>query len=353
MEIVVGDKTIHVFTVVSRHADLQTYTESLKRLAQESDRLGFTGMLFFVGNDTPVDPWLAAAQVGADTRKLSPFIALNPVYMHPFSAARAIATLSSFCQRRIFINLIAGTSVAAHEALGETGYDHDRRYARLKEYALCIHSLLTSRRPYTFNGQHYQLKNLQLPLALPEALRPHFYISGHSVAAQEIADALDGERVGMISPQLDNPLGRGGVYLGMVTHANGVHAWREAQRLFPEDAIGQQVVSFSMKFTDAQWKRQLYQQAQDAASASNGYWIAPFKNDRADCPFVVQGHQGMARMVARLIQQGTSSFIIDLPEDISQLAEISRIFELVAEWLNAKASSYPEQTKGDKNDECG
>ncbi|MGV7961498.1 LLM class flavin-dependent oxidoreductase [Photorhabdus tasmaniensis] len=336
MEIVVGDKRIHVFTVVSRHADLQTYTESLKQVAQESDRLGFTGMLFFVGNDTPVDPWLAAAQVGADTRQLSPFLALNPIYMHPFSAARAIASLSSFCQRRIFINLIAGASLAAHEALGDTGYDHDRRYARLKEYALCVHGLLTSRRPYTFNGQYYQLKNLQLPLALPEALRPHFYISGHSAAAQEIADALDGERVGMISPQLDNPLERGGVYLGMITHADGVHAWREALRLFPEDAIGQQVVSFSMKLTDAQWKQQLYQQAQDAVSAGNGYWIAPFKNHHADCPFVVQSHQEMARMVARLIQQGTTSFIIDLPEDVRQLAEIKSVFSLAAESLNAK-----------------
>ena len=350
MEIAFDNKTINVFTVVSRHADLQTYTNSLASLAQESDRLGFTGMLFFVGNDTPVDPWLAAAQVGAATRQLSPFIALNPVYMHPFSAARAIATLASFCQRRIFINLIAGTSVAAHEALGETGYDHDRRYARLKEYALCVHGLLTSRRPFSFNGQFYQLTNLQLPLTLPDALRPGFYISGHSVAAQDIADALAGERVGMISPQLENPSGRGGVYLGMVTHADSVQAWRAAQRLFPEDLPGQQVVDFSMQFTDAEWKKQLYQQAQDAASAGNGYWIAPFKNHRADCPFVVQSHQDMARMVARLIQQGTTSFIIDLPEDISQLADIRRVYSLAAASLNASQAFRPAQKKGNEHD---
>ncbi|MDE1476888.1 LLM class flavin-dependent oxidoreductase [Xenorhabdus bovienii] len=350
MKIKFAGNAINVFTVVSRHTDLQTYMNSLKLLAQQSDRLGFTGMLFFVGNETPTEPWLTAGHIAASTRSLSPFIALNPVYMHPFSAARTIATLSYLYQRRVFINFIAGTSIAGHEALGEAELDHQSRYVRLKEYAICVRDLLASRRPCNFNGHYYQLKNLQLPLSLPEALQPRFYVSGQSEGAQNVADVVDGERFCIISPQLENPLGQGGVYLGMITKASRVDAWHEAQRMFPEDESGQQVVTHTMKYTDAQWKHHLYQQAQESSSASNGYWISPFKNNRSDCPYVVKSHQEMADMVARLIFQGTTSFIVDLPEDVSQLAELSQVFAIAEKKLLAyESDQFSAQIKGDKN----
>ncbi|ACS86840.1 LLM class flavin-dependent oxidoreductase [Musicola paradisiaca] len=350
MEINAADRAFNVFTVVSRHTDLQTYTGNLKFQAQECDRLGFTGMLFFVGNDTPIDPWLAAAQVAADTTRLSPFIALNPVYMHPFSAARAIATLSYLYQRRVYINLIAGASLAAHDALGDVGADHQCRYARLLEYTRCVRSLLSSRRPHSFTGQYYQLKDLQLPLFLPEALQPGFFVSGHSARAQEVAGALGCDQVAMISPQLENPLGRGGVYLGMVTKASVTDAWREAHRLFLTDEIGQQVVAYSMKYTDAQWKNHLYQQTH-ATDVADGYWIAPFENGRADCPYVVQDHRSMAGMVARLVRQGTTSFIIDLPEESEQLVEIAQVFTLARALLSTSEDDLsPIRNKGGKHD---
>jgi len=37
-----------------------------------------------------------------------PLVAVQPVYMHPYSVAKMVSTLAFLHQRRVFLNMVAG-----------------------------------------------------------------------------------------------------------------------------------------------------------------------------------------------------------------------------------------------------
>ena len=76
-----------------------------------------TGMLIFQGNDVFIEPLITAQFLLAETKRLSPFIALNPIYMHPFTAAKMIASLTLLYGRKIYLNLITGTATSYLESM--------------------------------------------------------------------------------------------------------------------------------------------------------------------------------------------------------------------------------------------
>jgi alkanesulfonate monooxygenase len=56
-------------------------------------------LLIFTDNDS-MDPWAAAQFLLEHTATLVPLVAVQPLYMHPFTAARKVTTLSSMYGRR-------------------------------------------------------------------------------------------------------------------------------------------------------------------------------------------------------------------------------------------------------------
>ena len=124
-----------------------------------------------------VDPWLVAQHILASTNALCPLVAVQPGYMHPFTAAKMVTSLGMMYGRRIYLNMIAGGFQNDLRALNDHT-PHDDRYRRLTEYTLIIQQLLASDQGVTFEGDYYTVRNLRLQPTLPPELFPEIMISG-------------------------------------------------------------------------------------------------------------------------------------------------------------------------------
>src|SRR2546423_2586040 len=91
----------------SRNENSQRYLERVTQVAQWSDASGYRGMLVYTDNGL-VDPWLVAQVVLQQTEQLCPLVAVQPVYMHPYSVAKMVASLAFLHSRRIYLNIVAG-----------------------------------------------------------------------------------------------------------------------------------------------------------------------------------------------------------------------------------------------------
>ena len=53
----------------------------------------------------------------ARTERLSPLIAVNPIYMHPFSAAEFMSSYVQMFGRKVYLDMITGTALDYLEAM--------------------------------------------------------------------------------------------------------------------------------------------------------------------------------------------------------------------------------------------
>ena len=70
----------------SANQESRSYLEQVARAARWSDAAGYRGMLVYTDNSL-VDPWLVAQMILQSTERLCPLVAVQPVYMHPYSVA--------------------------------------------------------------------------------------------------------------------------------------------------------------------------------------------------------------------------------------------------------------------------
>ncbi|MHC2947295.1 alkanesulfonate monooxygenase SsuD/methylene tetrahydromethanopterin reductase-like flavin-dependent oxidoreductase (luciferase family) [Bradyrhizobium diazoefficiens] len=160
---------LRVFPAISRNRDPRTYVGELMRVAQFADSNGFEGILLFEGNDVFVEPWAMAQHIMAGTTRSSPLIAVNPIYMHPFTAAKFVSSFAQFYGRKVYLNMITGTAVSDLQGLGDD-HSHANRYVRLGEFVALMRQLLSSPRPVNVAGRFYRASNLQLrPPACPRS----------------------------------------------------------------------------------------------------------------------------------------------------------------------------------------
>ena len=134
---------------------------SASRLSRAgAKRAGCHGILVYTDNGI-ADPWLVAQWIIQCTHALSPLVAVQPVYMTPYAAAKMVATLGYLHGRRVDLNMVAG---GFRKDLLSFCDDtaHDDRYERLVEYAQVVRGLLTSSKPFSFEGTYYRLVNARL-----------------------------------------------------------------------------------------------------------------------------------------------------------------------------------------------
>src|ERR1700730_6890322 len=135
-------------------ADRHSYLRDVIDVAQWSERAGCTGILVYSDN-SQVDPWLLSQVILENTKCLCPLVAVQPVYMHPYTAAKMISTAGFLFQRRMYLNMVAGGFKNDLAALHEQT-PHDARYARLIEYTTIVNRLLTGSSPVSYGGEFYQ-----------------------------------------------------------------------------------------------------------------------------------------------------------------------------------------------------
>src|SRR5207245_6114698 len=103
---------LRIFPAIPRNADSAKYVDELLRIARFSDRNGFAGILLFTGNDVFVEPWSMAQHILAHTAKIAPLIAVNPIYMHPFTVAKFVSSFVLLYRRKVYLNVVAGTAIS-------------------------------------------------------------------------------------------------------------------------------------------------------------------------------------------------------------------------------------------------
>jgi alkanesulfonate monooxygenase len=328
-----GDRRVKVFSTCPQSRDMQRggYRQRVCDVSRWSEAAGCEGILVYTDNGI-VDPWLVAQLVVQSTERLCPLVALQPVYMHPYTAAHMVSSIAHLYERRMYLNMVAGGFRNDLISLGDET-PHDERYERAVEYGQIVLALTSSPEPLTAAGRYYNVAKLRLTPPVAPELTPGMTISGSSPAGLAAAEALGAIAVKYPQPSLlENPQPdtgiESGMRVGIVARESTEEAWGVAYERFPEDRAGQIAHNLAMRTSDSQWHRELSALAHEAASADDPYWLGPFKNYKTFCPYLVGSYDRVAGELARYMGLGFETFILDIPPSEEELHHIGTVFSM-------------------------
>jgi alkanesulfonate monooxygenase len=327
----------------SSNSDSASYLNQVASVARWSEEYGCTGILVYSDNSL-VDPWLVSQVIVQSTETLCPLVAVQPVYMHPYSVAKMVASFGFLFRRRVCLNMVAGgftnDLVSLHDCT-----PHDQRYARLTEYTTIIQQLLSSPQPVTYEGEFYRVDKLKLTPALPPQLFPRIFLSGSSPAGREAARTLGATAVQYPEPAKDcegeEPLDgtNAGIRVGIIAREDEDDAWQIAEQRFSEDRKGQIAHQLAMKVSDSIWHKQLSGRAAVSKDNRTVYWLRPFENYKTFCPYLVGSYEQVGEELARYLRLGYRTFILDVPPNPEELHHIRAVFRLASQEERALVSS--------------
>jgi alkanesulfonate monooxygenase len=312
-----------VFTTI-RRVEGETYDVcQLNDYLKQNEQYGFCGLLFFQSNSTEFDPWTVAQDMMAKVPSLCPFIAVNPVYMHPYTVAKMVYSLGKLYQRKVYLNFIAGTTRSDMESL-KSYKSHEDRYRRLAEYIQIVAELLKAVTPYSFSGEHYSTKNLSLPYLLPKNLLPEFFIAGSSDGANMTRSLTGARKLEMAKAMAESDTENlEAIHFGVFSCATTREAEQKLSQTFDTDTSDStELLELSMSNTDAVWKQQLTQGVDDHI-----FRLQPFKNFQTDCPYLVGSHEDVAQYITKYIDAGARTFIVETAQE--DLVSLHAVMDIV------------------------
>jgi len=337
-------RQISVFSTCpqSKSESAQEYLRRVQSVSRWSEQYGCRGILVYADNSI-VDPWLVAQHILATTDSISPLIAVQPVYMHPYTAAKMVASMGHMYGRQVFLNMIAGGFRNDLVALNDET-PHDDRYVRLTEYTQIIRQLLGSDEAVTSDGRYYTVNNLKMTPGLPPELFPGIMMSGSSPAGGAAAAAVGAiavkypQRADEESEQAASQA-PSGVRVGIIARETTEEAWQIAHERFPVDRKGQVLHRLAMHVSDSHWHKQLSEMAKDSAAVDDPYWLGPFENYRTFCPYLVGSYERVAQELSRYMHLGHDAYILDIPASEDELLHINIAFSEAATRSNAVLSA--------------
>lgn len=340
---------VEVYTTAPASVQLDgaSFRRRLADVTRWTDAAGCTGLLVYSDN-TLIDPWLVAARILEQGERVAPLVAVQPVYLHPYAAARMAASLTFLHGRQVHLNLVTGGSRQHLDALGDAGVTHDDRYERLIEYATVARQLLDSPRPVTFTGRYYRLRAATLPHRPPVTLAPRLVLSGSSDSGVRCANDLGILRFAYPRPVTGYaaegaPLRGTGIRLGIIARPDAAAAWRVAHARFPGDPMGERRHRIVSRLSDSSWHAELSEHArrsEDARLSEDGhrdgdaadpYWLYPFLTYRTFCPYLVGDYDEVAAYLAGYLARGVESVILDIPDEEDDLHHGRVVFGRAAE----------------------
>lgn len=345
-----GDLATELFSTCPpiNHAEPERYLEQVVATARWSEQAGCRGILVYSDN-SQLDPWLVSHVIIQNTRSLCPLVAVQPVYMHPYTVAKAIASLAQLYGRRIYLNMVAGGFTNDLAALNDPT-PHDRRYERLLEYTRLILQLLRGEGPLNHTGEFYTVHNLRLQPQCPAELLPGVLMSGSSEAGLAAARALGATAIQYPKPASEYPraaapsVTNSGIRIGIVARADGAQAWAIARERFPEDRKGRLTHQLAMNVSDSVWHKQLSALAK--TPDHHPYWLVPFENYKTMCPYLVGSYSEVGSELAGYLALGYRTFITDIPPDPAELKHIGTAFDFARRLTYAAAAPALAQRTG-------
>lgn len=318
--------------------DSAAYLDYVRNVSRWSEASGAEGLLVYADNGQ-VDPWLLSTVIFECTESLAPLVAVQPAYLHPYAAAKMVASLAFLHGRRVCLNMLAGGFPPDLRSLGDRT-EHDDRYARTSEYTQIVQGLLRGQEPVSFAGKYYTVENLVLKPAVPAELQPTIMMSGSSPAALEAAQATGALAVRYPQPATEQTSlapdeQDGAVRIGIIARPSAEQAWKVAHQRFPEDRRGQITQTMATAATDSHWRRQLAALAEEADTGSepdpdarDPYWLTPFKTHASFCPYLVGSYERVGAELAAYIAKRITTYILDVPPEEEELAHVMAAFAL-------------------------
>lgn len=305
------------------------YRQRVIDVARWSEQAGCEGILVYTDNSL-VDPWLVAQIIIENTNRLCPLVAIQPAYMHPYSVAKMVSSLAHLYGRRVYLNMVAGGFKNDLAALNDTTA-HDKRYARLVEYTTIIQELLKSPAPVSYRGEFYAVDKLRMNPPLPPELMPGVFVSGSSEAGMTAAVALGAVAIKYPQPTACEPQHSGsqtkaGIRVGIIARESEEEAWNIADARFPANRKGQLTHQLAMKTSDSSWHKQLSNMAHLTRTDDTPYWLWPFENYSTFCPYLVGSYDRVASELAKYMESGFYTFVLDIPPAQEELEHINIVF---------------------------
>ncbi len=327
-----GAPNVQVFSTCPQSSTFgkSEYLKRIAEMARWSEQYGCKGILIYTDNSI-VDPWLVAQQVIQQTNSLCPLVAVQPIYMHPYTVAKMVASLGYLHSRRIFLNMVAGGFKNDLNALNDTT-PHDKRYERMIEYVTIIRQLLAGGDAVSFEGAFYKVDNLRMTPPLSSQLFPGIFVSGSSEAGLAAAEAMGATAIKYPKPPGEHekePIQHGrnetGIRVGIIARDNEEAAWKVAHERFPVDRKGQIMRQLAEKVSDSVWHKQLAELG--ATQDNNPYWLVPFENYKTNCPYLVGSYKTVANEIARYVRIGFRTYILDIPANEEELRHTGIVFK--------------------------
>jgi alkanesulfonate monooxygenase len=304
------------------------YLRKVREVAEWSDDAGLEGILVYTDNSL-ADPWLVSQVILSSTSNLAPLVAVQPVYMHPYTAAKMVATFSYLYNRRIYLNMVAGGF--RNDLITLDGHiEHDGRYDRLIEYVSIMKLLFDERGPISFAGTYFTIKNLVIKPRIPPNLIPEVFVSGTSTAGIAAARKLGATSVsypGIPSGETVSRDVSAGIRIGIIAREESREAWRIAHERYPIDRDGHLAHTIARRVSDSAWYEQLSGIDDGAAERSSPYWLVPFKNYKTFCPYLVGSYDEVRCEISKYIQEGFRTFILDVPPSREELHHTAMVFD--------------------------
>jgi len=316
MQLKTEDRTIPVFTMFAINInESKSVSLQAEKFILKSDHYNYSGILVPDSNANYLNPWFFASLIIKNSDSLTPFIAVNSIYTHPFYTAKYIANLSLYLERPLHINYITGTALFDSSGLGDSS-GHDSRYERLGEYYTIVNRLLEGSAPVSFHGSYYKLTNITLPEPLSYDLQPVNYIAGKSDASLKLIEQTGAQRLCMAMPLADyhqaDPGCKTGFHFGIIAREDKKHAFEVLSDFAPVNNASRRIKEFTTRQSEAIWKKELAAQSK-SVSAGDIYNLTPFINGYSDVPYLTGSIESVAAYIFGYLMNGLSSIVIEVP----------------------------------------
>ena len=298
-------------------------------MATWCEEAGFKGILV-PSDNRAADPWLVTQRVLQRTSHLCPLVVVQPLYMHPFSLAKMVSALVHMYGRRLYLSMAAGGFNTDLLCLDDHTSPHDR-YQRLGEYAGIVSRLLGNDGPVTFEGRFYSIVGLELDGPPPAQLLPKLLIAGSSEAGLAAAEAVGAvpvqfPRPSWASDHAETPERDFAIRVGIITRERASDAWQVAFDHFPPDRRGEFKRKLTTRLSGSFGHQELFELGQALDVEHLPYWMHPFQTARAHCPYLVGDHRTVASELARSIERGARTFIVDTLKSHEDLDHVEVVF---------------------------
>ena len=307
-----------------------SFAQYLTDFIEQTDTSTFAGTLLPESIEGPISPWFFAQEMLSKSSKV-PFIAINPCFVHPLYVVRNLYNLSTFYQRRIYLNFITGGSAADSSKIGDSLFK-EAKYKRLAEFITIVQELLTAKEneTYSFQGDFYTLDQIVFKGSLPSTLQPVFHIAGSSEFAQQLI-----QQKGMTQLKMGEPLSNLSLnafqkisyHFGVITRETSEAAQEMLDTFSKANRKRSILQHISIQQSQSVWKQQVYNRHKN--SANDGvYNLQPFVNGYTDVPYLVGSYAEVCDYMQTYIDQGVESMIVEIPKTgHNELQEINNVVQ--------------------------